>query len=355
MSGKLVVVVGGQYGSEAKGAVVAHLARTERARPRAVMRVGGPNAGHTVYDDNGQRWALRQVPAGVVVPGAALLIAAGSEVDPEVLEQEVQALESAGHVVSPRLFIDAQATLLSPLHRSQGAEQVRRGSTGKGVGVARADRIRRRAPIWAERSGGWKTAANARDVLRGGGVVIVEGTQGYGLGLHAGHYPYTTSGDCTAIDTLAQAQLSPWASYVDNLEVWVVLRTHPIRVADRNGSSGWMRNEISWEALAARTGGYVQPERTTVTQRIRRVGEWDPELAAEAITANGGADYGRPGPGVVRVALTMFDYWAPELANALELTPAAEAEVDKLQVELGVPIELVGTGPATTVDRRKHG
>ena len=39
------VVVGSQFGSEGKGQVCAYLA----SEYEALMRVGGPNAGHTVY------------------------------------------------------------------------------------------------------------------------------------------------------------------------------------------------------------------------------------------------------------------------------------------------------------------
>ena len=38
------VIIGGQYGSEGKGNICAHLASDYRA----LMRVGGPNAGHMV-------------------------------------------------------------------------------------------------------------------------------------------------------------------------------------------------------------------------------------------------------------------------------------------------------------------
>jgi adenylosuccinate synthase len=41
------VFVGGQYGSEGKGNVVSYLAREYQI----LLRVGGPNAGHTVYEE----------------------------------------------------------------------------------------------------------------------------------------------------------------------------------------------------------------------------------------------------------------------------------------------------------------
>jgi hypothetical protein len=51
VSGVLQVVAGGMFGSEAKGAVSAYLSRPEEEPGRQVygVRVGGSNAGHTVY------------------------------------------------------------------------------------------------------------------------------------------------------------------------------------------------------------------------------------------------------------------------------------------------------------------
>ena len=70
----VTVVVGGQFGSEGKGKICAHLASTDNVD--YMVRCGGPNSGHTVYLD-GKRFQLRQVPAGFVNPHTRLLIAAG--------------------------------------------------------------------------------------------------------------------------------------------------------------------------------------------------------------------------------------------------------------------------------------
>lgn len=337
-------MVGGQFGSEAKGATVGWLAAQYRARgrPVAIVRVAGPNAGHTAYDPQGRAWALRQVPVGGVLnPDAALIIAAGSEIDEEVLQSEIAALEAGGIPVIDRLFIDGSATAITPSDRArESGLNARIGSTAKGIGAARAGRIMREAPLWSNGTEkGIDTAAWLRRWLRDGNDVIIEGTQGYGLGLHAGWYPYSTSSDCRAIDFLAMAGISPWQPGVSRVEPWVVLRTHPIRVA---GNSGPLEGETTWEEMAERTGGHVQPERTTVTKRIRRVGAWDPELARAAVCANGGP--------TCRVVLTMLDYWFPELAGVADpadLSAAAHRAIKDVSTEVGAPVALVGTGPQT--------
>lgn len=319
--GKLVVVVGGQYGSEGKGAVTGWLAKQEE-RPFAI-RVAGPNAGHTVIED-GQTWKLRQLPVAAVTNlDATLAIAAGSEIDGVVLAGELDRLDEAGYNATSRLIVDQQATLIDPWHVDNERSLVSRiGSTGKGIGAARADRIMRTARLAGGQS---SVAPAATEALREGRTVIVEGTQGYGLGLHAGWYPYCTSSDCRAVDFLAMAGISPWDEAVTDFEVWIVLRVYPIRVA---GDSGPMMDEASWEALG------LPPEHTTVTGKVRRVGAWDEELARAAIAANGGASR-------VRVALTMVD----QLVDPEDERGVAKC-VEELSSSLMCPISLVGTGPA---------
>lgn len=348
--GKLQIIVGGQFGSEGKGAIAGYLASKEK--DLLAIRTAGPNAGHTVYDKEGNKFPLRQIPvAAVTNPTAGLAISAGSEVDMKVLAGEVEDIESYGHAVADRLFVDGQATVLEMRHllREQDTGIVNRiGSTGKGIGAARADRIMRTARTV---SGVGAKHYNVRDLaidhLTNGGCVQIEAAQGFGLGLHAGYYPFCTSGDCTAVDACALVGLSPWASYVGELEVWIVVRTYPIRVA---GNSGPLRHEITWAELNRATSGYVKPEYTTVTHKERRVGQWDHELVADAIQANGG-------PGRVRIALTMMDYWFPKYANQggnLEETPGSLLDnVRALSEDLGVSIQLVGTGPRTLYDLRQ--
>lgn len=226
-NGRIDVVVGGQFGSESKGRVTGELTRIRKHQGKMVVgvRVAGPNAGHVIYDEKMRRWPLRQVPVSMIVdPYAIGMIAAGSEIDPEVLWSEVESLESAGFSIRDRLMIDRQATILEPFHREQeggndGPLQTRMGSTGKGVGAARSDRIMRTAKVASDWPGLDRfgtvldTQAYLDAALRSntGYAVIIEGTQGYGLGLHAGYYPYCTSSDCRAIDFLAMAGVAPWA------------------------------------------------------------------------------------------------------------------------------------------------
>lgn len=374
MSSKLFVVVGGAYGSEGKGAVTGRICADMAKRSYNVVnvRVGGPNAGHTVIGNcppdcgaacgaGKHPWRLRQVPVAAVADrGATLVIAAGSEVDPDVLAAELRDLDAAGYGATERLKIDRSATVLVARHREEESHsdlRERLGSTAKGIGAARSSRIWREAQTWGEyvKNEGrpeleyldvYDTAASLHHALTTSGhAVVVEGTQGYGLGLHTENYPFVTSGDCRAIDFLAQAGVSPWAMrYPDeDLKVVICMRPYPIRVA---GNSGGLLGETTWEALG------LPVEHTTVTQKVRRVGEWDPELGRAALAANGGARQG-----VVWVALTMVDSVEPEIAgNNWGQTGwfqrSAPVSTSPLLESLGLDsrcLGYVGTGPDTAI------
>ena len=355
----LHVVVGGQAGSESKGRVTGFLSE---APGSAVLRVGGPNAGHVVYDAAGNRFALRQIPVGAVHPETThLIIGPGSEVDPVVLAREINELEAAGHEIESRLWVDPSATLLSKIHIDQEVESdlnERLGSTAKGIGAARAARIWRTAKTVGQAMIHQYIRRPDPRLLADLSVsrqrhLIVEGTQGYALGLHTDNYPFTTSGDCRAIDFLAQAGLSPWlAIQHGTFNVHVVTRPYPIRVA---GNSGPMHAETSWTEL-----GLIE-ERTTVTNRVRRVGHFDRAQVREAMLANG---YDDRELGAVWLSPSMIDHLVPAIAGATHWNLANYDEVainDALNAVVsmgrtlgfGRPVStftsVIGTGPETSL------
>ncbi len=352
----LEVVVGAQYGSEAKGHVVQRLAErsTSEGRPTQVVRVAGPNAGHTGYDKDGQPWALRQVPVAAVVDNTVILgIAAGSEIDPPVLLDEFDRLRDAGLMGGKMLWVSGEATLIDDEHKAAEADLnliSRIGSTGKGIGAARAERLRRNALRVKDNDWflselgkrGIPVADEDHNVANGmgpNGHTIIEGTQGFGLGLRAGFYPQCTSSDCRAADFMSMAGVHAWE--FEDVAVWAVARIFPIRVA---GNSGPLRNETTWEELG------LPEERTTVTKKVRRVGYPDWDLVRRAVAANGGAP-------TVRLALTMVDqifpavrdqrvediaYMAPEIIGG-----DLGAMVTDIERQTRAKVAMITTGPNT--------
>jgi len=85
-----IVVVGAQWGDEGKGKIVDLLA--ERAKIVARFQ-GGNNAGHTVVIGD-EKYALHLLPSGILTPGVVPVISNGVVIDPEVLMEELDALEA---------------------------------------------------------------------------------------------------------------------------------------------------------------------------------------------------------------------------------------------------------------------
>lgn len=345
--GKLMVVVGGQFGSEAKGACAAALAA--RSGFPLVIRTGGPNAGHTVWRD-GIEYKLRQLPtAAVSNPNARIALAAGSVVDPELLAKEMAEVANG---FLRFVHVDEAATVLEPHHLDQEAQDagLHNWSTQKGIGAARSERVMRKAKVWRDQYLPGTVVSDvgflARRQLESGGDVIIEAAQGYGLGLHTNYYPKTTSADCRAIDALADVGLSPWSfttlpyGHRFHLEIWVVMRPYPIRVA---GESGPLRHETTWDQLG------LPEEHTTVTNKVRRVGTWDHALAEASLAANGA-----PSP-EVRVWFSMMDQVIPALKGVTNPEDISKDSWDQMgdwnQIirTAGSRIAAVGTGPASHI------
>ena len=296
------VVVGGQFGSEGKGKVALEIARRSSA-PVAVVRVGGPNSGHTAYDRNGRKRVLRQLPAGCIDRDVDVVLPAGSYIDVGVLKSELEELSYP----RDRIRISGQARIITDEHKQWEAEAGLAGaigSTGSGVGGAVMASVARGAGNFELESFEaadhpdlepfiCDTSGRLRAGLDAGHRVIVEGTQGFGLSLlEGGYWPKATSRSTIAAGALAEAGLSP----VDVDDVTMVIRSFPIRVA---GDSGPLVDETTWEAIAVKAGRDDDlREYTTVTKRLRRVGHFDPVLVRRALAVN------RP----TRLVLNHLDY-----------------------------------------------
>jgi len=168
-----------------------------------------------------------------------------------------------------------------------------------------------------------------------GELVIVEGSQGFGLSLLHGTYPYVTSKDTAASALAADVGVGP--TKVD--DVMLVFKAYVSRVG-----AGPFATELPPEK--AEELGIV--EYGTVTQRRRRIGEFDFELARRSVMING----------ATQLALTCLDrlFRGCRGARSLDkLTPEARAFVEKLEDELGVPVTLISTGPdiGDTIDLRE--
>ena len=349
--GKLTVLVGGQYGSEGKGAVAAFVADDYDVH----VRVGSPNAGHTIYWNN-KKHVMQSIPCGWINPYATIVIGRGALINMKLLMNEIVHILPYYPNFLSRLKIDAKAGVLAERFHEQeggthGEMHKRIGSTGEGVGPARVARINRDPEQFqlfeevAEEYGLEKCVYDDTPSLIAqkqdeGANVLIEGTQGSGLSLIHSHWPYCTSIDTNAAGIISEVGIAP--SRVT--DVLMVCRTYPIRV---HGNSGPMKNEISWDELNRRIGGGIKQEKTTVTKKVRRIAEWDDELFKKSCMLNNPTE----------IALMFADYVDKKVAHAM--SRQAVLMSDKLvkfiaEHGLGDKLRYVGTGPDTMVDMKKE-
>jgi len=299
------VLIGGEYGSEGKGHIASYLA----PEYNILVRVGGPNAGHTVFEQP-KPYTFHHLPSGTRSSEAKLIIGPGAVINPVGLLEEI----AKCGVDAERLSIDPQVMIIEEKDLVREVDLVRNiASTGSGVGAASARRIMGRGEVTEEdRIRLAKDISDLKPFVRStheelekayaaGKRIFLEGTQGTGLSLYHGRYPHVTSRDTTVSGCLAEAGISP--SMVRR--VIMVCRTYPIRVGDAphtGMTSGYMSQPISWAEVSRRSGISLRElnkrEKTSTTKRDRRVAEFDWALIRKAASLNGPTD----------IALTFADY-----------------------------------------------
>lgn len=304
--GKASVLVGGGFGSEAKGSISAYLASNSTNIPLTVaVSNAGAQAGHTTKRRDGGFYICFHLPThGVERPEAIIYLSPGSIIDPASFEKELFACK----VDRTRVQIHPRAAVITAEHqeaeRAPSSAATRLGSTQKGVGAALAAKIARSAALAGEQAllADIIGKVNLNAVLMARGTVALEVPQGMGLSINHGlSYPHCTSRDCYVTSGMSDAGIHP--EFLG--EVCMVIRTKPIRVGNivdqdsgkEVGNSGpFYRDsvELTWE----RDLPGVVPERTTVTKRVRRIASWSDTQYRDALLFN------RPSI----VALTFCDY-----------------------------------------------
>lgn len=320
------IIVGGFFGDEGKGKIVAHIAYQDK--PSIISRGGvGPNAGHTVTIGD-KAFGVRMVPSGFVYPNARLFIGSGVLIDPTVFLKEVDLVGVKG-----RIFVDKRCGIIEQEHiqRDKGSAYLAKkiGSTGTGCGPANADRVLRIAkqakdiPELTEYLADVPFEIN-RALDKGQGVIL-EGSQGFGISLFYGTYPYVTSKDTSSSQVAADNGVGP--TRVD--EVIVVFKAFPTRVGE---------GPFTTEMAPEKSHSLGIEEFGTVTHRPRRIGAWDGEMAHYSMMINGGTQAAITG--IDRIDKACFG-----VTDYVQLSKTAKEFIEKAEEDIGAPVTLISTGP----------
>lgn len=217
------VVMGAQWGDEGKGKIVDFLAQEADV---VVRFAGGANAGHTIVA-GGKKYALHQVPSGILYPEKTVVLGSGMVVDPEALFKELAMLTDNGIQWEGRTLISDRAHIVLPAYRRMDKERDAKrkrpiGTTGRGIGTtysqkSERDGIRLADLDWKEKMADLEAedkeflAPYMERLLKmridiasflwrhRKENILFEGAQGAMLDLDSGTYPYVSSGaSCSA-------------------------------------------------------------------------------------------------------------------------------------------------------------
>jgi adenylosuccinate synthase len=318
-----IALVGIQWGDEGKGKVTDLLAEHTDF---VVRYQGGNNAGHTIVV-GGERYALHLVPTGVLYEHCTPVIGPGVVVNPEVLLEEMDALEGRGIDVS-RLLVSGNSHLIMPYHLELDRVVERRlgnnrlGTTKRGIGPTYADKAARiglraqdlldpkifsaklsvvlkeknlmlarvygRLPLeqkeieeqyldFGERLAPYIVDTNPviQSALDSGKTVMFEGAQATMLDLDHGTYPYVTSSNPIAGGATVGAGVGP----LDIGRVIGISKAYCTRVG--SGPFPSEGDPVDADVLVEAGGEYG-----TTTGRKRRCGWFDAVAARYAARLN---------------------------------------------------------------------
>ena len=330
-----IVVVGLQWGDEAKGKIVDWLS----VDADAVVRFqGGSNAGHTIVVE-GKVYKLSLLPSSILRENKKSIISGGVVLDPYLLLKEIENIRKDGIDVDPqRLHISETCPLVLDVHRETELilEEVRGskviGTTNMGIGPCYEDKVGRRSIRLCDllhveslrekvecllsyhnllRKASNRNELSVQEVLdkllsvsdkilpfiKNVGEVIhdmcmqdktilFEGAQGALLDVDHGTYPYVTSSN--TLGTFAQVSCGVGA--LGTMRIIGLAKAYTTRV----GNGPFVTEEVGevGEILVSRGREFG-----TVSNRKRRCGWFDAVLVRHAVRLSG----------VSEVALTKLD------------------------------------------------
>lgn len=293
---KADMIIDLQFGSTGKGLLAGWMAK--RCEYDTAVCAFATNAGHTYIDkQRGLSVMTQQLPTAITSPSVRnILIGPGALIHARTLNAELERYSDLMH--DKRLMIHPNAAIVEDYHAELEIEwgMSRMGSTTKGVGAAAIERIRRVPQKRAHEDGPnvakfrlgrpghfgldkyVVTEEQYRNTLEHSEDILIEGAQGFSLSMYHGFYPFTTSRDVTPWQIAADCGLPfKWASYIN---IYGTLRTYPIRVNNRDGSSGPGyddQTEMAWSEVG------IDPELTTVTKLPRRIFTFSHQQLRQAV------------------------------------------------------------------------
>jgi adenylosuccinate synthase len=201
------VVVGLQHGDEGKGKVINWLLKNNIMNKMnnynyCVRYNGGPNAGHTIYNDKNHKFVFHQIPIGIIY-GIPSIIGSACVIDPIKLQKEMNELKKLGiQNIKDNLFISYNAHCIFYKHIEDDKNTDKIGSTLSGIRPVYRDKYNRCGSRICKVYNNLYGCKIIDPVNLFQNVkkckILCEGAQGFELDIDWGDYPYCTSSNCLA-------------------------------------------------------------------------------------------------------------------------------------------------------------
>lgn len=326
--GRVIAIIGTQWGDEGKGKLVDILSKKYDILARAT---GGANAGHTIYVPNPEneeetlKFIFHLIPSGILHLNTTAIIGNGVVIHLPTLLEELDTLKKHKVDLTNRLLISDRAHIVFDYHKKiDGLEEEQKGkdkvgTTLRGIGPAYQDKIARRGVRIGEMLEFDKFAEHVRSTfiqlqsmhkglkhnidkeiesyrkmlgflrplitdtalylnngINEGKLVLVEGANGTHLDIDHGTYPYVTSSNPTAGGLLTGTGIG-----LKKIESLIgIMKAYTTRVG-----SGVFPTELEDEignALREKGGEFG-----STTGRPRRCGWFDAAVGRYAVMVNG--------------------------------------------------------------------
>lgn len=280
-------ILGTQWGDEGKGKIVDYLARSHDI---AVRCQGGNNAGHTVVID-GEKYPFHLLPSAVLHPRVTCVLGNGMVINPEVLVEELNRLESkvsehARILVSERAHIITPALIVEDQTKGKGI-----GTTGRGIGPTYQAKAARTGIRVSDFLKSEEFSQELRDRIKPlvadtsfflheqifsyNRRILFEGAQATMLDIDHGTYPFVTSSSTTTGGIFTGSGI-----FVPNIKIIGVAKAYTTRVG--NGPFPTELTDNQGDILREKGHEYG-----TTTGRPRRCGWLDLVVLRHSSRING--------------------------------------------------------------------
>lgn len=388
--GKFHTLYDNDHGSSGKGAAITRLAQLMRVDNVSCNH--GPNAGHVIEDQHGNRLLLKAMPSPCSLAGLLGIMQPHAWIGPNSafeLPQLLKEIRDTAYDDGPsKLFIHERAAVTEQHHKdaeAPGGSQstLHISSTMSGAGATYTGKAMRQlstklaGEVVIPHAGILKPKdfyGEVQDELIRGCDFLHEVAQGFALSLDWGnHTRHGTYRNPTALQAAADMGIRP--GQVGN--VYCNLRSYPIRVGNNFNadgkqvgySGGWFPDqiELDWGIIGKNAGmpqeeidALFSKELTTVTKKLRRVATFSKESLRFGAAFNGATH-------LILNFTSYLDWASTDMRGGrkefLTMSEKIRSFVDQLENEVNLPVIMLGTGakhdsyvlPYGSIDVKKSG